>query len=476
MPATRILLAQAGGRPELIAPTGPPSSADDLEVLARFAREVGRQTGIPPQELALFTERLLTLLVSCDARRLEQWEALSWWDYIGADRRTAAFQKFLADGLTRTLVAAQARQISARTGGLILAQLVQDLTRAGGRPADRVLDAPTSEAWIDPWLAHLRALGVTLHGEHPVAGIACDGRRITGVTVQTPAGPGAGHRRPLRRRPAGRAAPAARVARAARRRAAPGRAAAARRALDERRDVLPRPRRPAPARARPVHRLRVGADGDLAGAVLAGRRPRAARRRPRRGDPLRRHLRVGAPRAADRQGGDGLHAGRDPDRGLGPADGPHRRRLARRGERPVLVPGPRDRVPEPHRGDEPRAAPDQHEGLVGGPAGRRDADPEPVPRRRLRPHPHRPRDDGGRERGGAARGQRDPRRDRLARGALPGLEAARAAAARPVPPARRAALEAGPAAGAPAGAGERGRRRRAGRRRVARAARRSRAA
>ena len=189
VPATRILLAQAGGRPELIAPTGPPSSADDLEVLARFAREVGRQTGIPPQELALFTERLLTLLVSCDARRLEQWEALSWWDYIGADRRTAAFQKFLADGLTRTLVAAQARQISARTGGLILAQLVQDLTRAGGRPADRVLDAPTSEAWIDPWLAHLGALGVTLHGEHPVAGIACDGRRITGVTVQTPAGP-----------------------------------------------------------------------------------------------------------------------------------------------------------------------------------------------------------------------------------------------------------------------------------------------
>ena len=189
VPATRILLAQAGGRPELIAPTGPP-------VLGRRPRGAGalRARGRAPDrdpaaELALFTERLLTLLVSCDARRLEQWEALSWWDYIGADRRTAAFQKFLADGLTRTLVAAQARQISARTGGLILAQLVLDLTRAGGRPADRVLDAPTSEAWIDPWLAHLRGARRDAARGAPVAGIACDGRRITGVTVQTPAGP-----------------------------------------------------------------------------------------------------------------------------------------------------------------------------------------------------------------------------------------------------------------------------------------------
>ena len=46
-----------------------------------------------------------------------------------------------------------AREMSARTGGAVLLQLLQDLTRAGGR-ADRVLDAPTSEVWIDPWVAH----------------------------------------------------------------------------------------------------------------------------------------------------------------------------------------------------------------------------------------------------------------------------------------------------------------------------------
>ena len=68
---------------------------------------------------------------------------------------------------------------------------------------------------------------------------------------------------------------------------------------------------------------------------------------------------------------------------------------------------------------------------AGSWADRPDAvtrDPEPLPRRGLRPHAHRPRDDGGRQRGGAAGGQRDPRRDGLARAALRGLEAARAAA------------------------------------------------
>ena len=54
---------------------------------------------------------------------------------------------------------------------------------------------------------------------------------------------------------------------------------------------------------------------------------------------------------------------------------------------------------------------------AGSWADRPDAvtrDPEPLPGRRLRADLHRPGDDGGRQRGGAARGQRDPRRDRLA--------------------------------------------------------------
>jgi uncharacterized protein with NAD-binding domain and iron-sulfur cluster len=180
--ATRILLAQAGGRNEIIAGAHAPESLDDLAVLSRFLLEVMTGLGIPPHEHAWLMERVLTLLTSCDARRYEQWDGQSWWDYVRAEERSPAFRKFLADGLTRTLVAARAREISARTGGLILAQLLFDLTRAGGR-ADRVLDAPTNEAWIDPWVAHLRALGVDLRLGNAVEGVTVDAGRIASVTT-----------------------------------------------------------------------------------------------------------------------------------------------------------------------------------------------------------------------------------------------------------------------------------------------------
>ncbi|HWM10923.1 MAG TPA: FAD-dependent oxidoreductase [Solirubrobacteraceae bacterium] len=183
--ATRILLAQAGGRNELVAGAHLPESLDDLAVLSRFLYDVMTSLGIPAHEHAVLVERLLTLLTSCDDRRYEQWELRSWWEFVGAEQRSVAFRKFLAEGLTRTLVAARAREISARTGGLILAQIVLDLARAGGR-ADRVLDAPTNEAWIDPWVARLRALGVDLRLETPVQGLTVSGGRIAGVT--TPAG------------------------------------------------------------------------------------------------------------------------------------------------------------------------------------------------------------------------------------------------------------------------------------------------
>jgi uncharacterized protein with NAD-binding domain and iron-sulfur cluster len=183
--ATRILLAQAGGRNEILAGAHLPESLEDLAVLSRFLLDVMTSLGIPVHEHAWLVERLLTLLTSCDERRYEQWELQSWWTYVRAEERSVAFRKFLADGLTRTLVAARGREISARTGGLILAQLVFDLTQAGGR-ADRVLDAPTNEAWIEPWAAHLRGLGVDLRLGAPVQGLTVRDGRIAGVT--TPAG------------------------------------------------------------------------------------------------------------------------------------------------------------------------------------------------------------------------------------------------------------------------------------------------
>src|SRR3954451_10247906 len=178
----RILLAQAGGRNELLTAAHLPESVDDLEAVSRFLFEAFTQLGIPPEDHAFFMERLLTLLTSCEERRFGQWELQAWWDFVDAEHHSPAFRKLLADGLTRTLVAARAREISARTGSYILLQIAFDLARAGGR-ADRVLDGPTSDVWIDPWVRHLRERGATVRLGAPVEGITCAGRRITGATV-----------------------------------------------------------------------------------------------------------------------------------------------------------------------------------------------------------------------------------------------------------------------------------------------------
>src|SRR3546814_3176592 len=112
---------------------------------------------------------MLVFQTSSDARRVGQWDAVSWWDFVSAERFSPEYQRTFGNGLTKTLVAAKGTRASARTIGLMaLAFITSVLTQSnplvasqsGYRAADRLLDAPTNEAWIDPWVAHLRSLGV----------------------------------------------------------------------------------------------------------------------------------------------------------------------------------------------------------------------------------------------------------------------------------------------------------------------------
>jgi len=191
--ATRVLIARNGKEQnELIVPAQAPTTLTDVAALTKVVYEFGVKLGIRPWEVAFFVERLTRLLTSCDERRFNEFENQSWWEFVRAERMSEGFQKFLADGLTRTLVAARAKEMSARTGGLILCQLLFDIARVGGR-ADRVLDGPTSDVWIDPWIARLRRYGrITWNLEHEVTGIDCVGKRITGVSLKTPGGPESG--------------------------------------------------------------------------------------------------------------------------------------------------------------------------------------------------------------------------------------------------------------------------------------------
>ena len=56
-----------------------------------------------------------------------------------------------------------------------------------GEP-DRLLNAPTNEAWIDPWVAALRGLGVEFRMGGTVEAINVDGGRLASARVRDAAG------------------------------------------------------------------------------------------------------------------------------------------------------------------------------------------------------------------------------------------------------------------------------------------------
>lgn len=134
---------------------------------------------VPPHELAYFVERVLVFVTSCDERRFGQWEHRSWWDFIGAASRSGEYQRVLAAGLTRSLVAAKETVASTRTIGNMAEAFVFNIMGRGNDGAlDRVLNAPTNEAWIDPWVTLLRAKGVRFRVGYTVQSLKTAGGRV----------------------------------------------------------------------------------------------------------------------------------------------------------------------------------------------------------------------------------------------------------------------------------------------------------
>lgn len=148
---------------------------------------------IPPHELAYFVTRELIIATSCTERRLGQWENQSWVEFVKAKGKSPAYQKYLADALTRALVAAKSQTASARTIGQIGLALATSATGLVGQydaglvhgGVDRILNAPTNHAWIDPWVAYLRSRGVRFVMGDGVTGFSVSGGRITGARMSS---------------------------------------------------------------------------------------------------------------------------------------------------------------------------------------------------------------------------------------------------------------------------------------------------
>jgi uncharacterized protein with NAD-binding domain and iron-sulfur cluster len=177
--STRVQIARAG-KLAFLEPTQFPQTLDDW--LTVF-KSLFSNLGIPDDELAFFIDRLLVLLTTCPERRLAEYENIAWWDFIDARNKSVSYQKYLGEGLTRSLVAMKAEISSTRTVGYINLQLILGLLCAAGG-FDRLLNGPTNDVWIDPWIAHLNALGVNMQGDSTVRSFELEGGRVARVVVE----------------------------------------------------------------------------------------------------------------------------------------------------------------------------------------------------------------------------------------------------------------------------------------------------
>ncbi|MBX2864024.1 MAG: FAD-dependent oxidoreductase [Leptolyngbyaceae cyanobacterium MAG.088] len=192
VPTTRLAMARYKDNQNLIVLPDrfPKSRKEFLEDLKLFFQGLlqDKQQMPPLDELEFFADRIFQLFTSCKERRFGEYEKISWWDYLDAENKSPAYQALLARGLTSSLVASRAELASTKTIGDIFLQLILGMMNPTTRSTDRILNGPTNDVWINPWLEHLRQKGVKYHLSHRLRCITTnkdkDGTiRVTGAVV-----------------------------------------------------------------------------------------------------------------------------------------------------------------------------------------------------------------------------------------------------------------------------------------------------
>ncbi len=185
--ATMGYFAHPGG-PPLKAPSIGPNSIKSL--IEHLHDMTGFRTVLSDDDIEFFVGKMWQVMTSCDERRLAEYEMVSWVDFIDAEHRSDAYQTWFAGAMTRTLIAASGQKASARTVGDILVTLSIDGMRWGSH-SDRLLNGPTNEVWVGPWVEYLTSKGVRFHYEHHVDALHLDPAKgvLTGATLASPTGP-----------------------------------------------------------------------------------------------------------------------------------------------------------------------------------------------------------------------------------------------------------------------------------------------
>ncbi|MGW0906005.1 hydroxysqualene dehydroxylase [Streptomyces sp. NPDC002853] len=181
------------GREDIRMPIPWPGSEPEKLTLDDIARALtallDTAFNLPAHEVAYFVNRALVFLTSCDERRDSTWESTPWWEFTRAAKMSKDYQRILAIGVTRNIVATKAEEASTRTVGTLgEAFVLNALGQGADGPPDRLLNAPTNEAWIDPWVAHLKSLGVEFRIGWSVRQLGFAGGCVSKAVIEDPDG------------------------------------------------------------------------------------------------------------------------------------------------------------------------------------------------------------------------------------------------------------------------------------------------
>ncbi|WP_433179641.1 hydroxysqualene dehydroxylase [Actinoallomurus sp. CA-150999] len=144
---------------------------------------------VPAWEVAYFLQKMIAFVTSGPLRRYRQWENMNFSEFVHSEKMSKQYQELLVQMFTGTLVAAKPDKANAHTMGLMAEAWVYSTLGLGGyKQPDRLLNAPTNDALIDPWMTHLRSLGVTFQQGATLTGLTVTDKQVSGAQVSGPAG------------------------------------------------------------------------------------------------------------------------------------------------------------------------------------------------------------------------------------------------------------------------------------------------
>jgi uncharacterized protein with NAD-binding domain and iron-sulfur cluster len=173
VPLPQHALARAGDDEEPIVLDR--RRAFSFETLRTMTNAMLGDMGFRAADIALFILKLFKFQTSCMARRDEEYNGISWMDFIEGHRYSEGFRSAM-EKWPYSLIALSATECDAKTHGIITTQLILDQIKLGF--TDGTLNGPTNPAWLDHWRLYLEQKHMVRFYLGELLGFDWDGKNV----------------------------------------------------------------------------------------------------------------------------------------------------------------------------------------------------------------------------------------------------------------------------------------------------------